>query len=116
MPLIDLRLICDENEDYANAIEPSVHGGEKIAAAIASLLFCTATLLKSARSYSLRSKAQVFLPGRVNKTNRARITSYTGALIGVPTRNPPAVVVPSEVARFSVSVNRERSPVKCARA
>ncbi|HEX8584811.1 MAG TPA: SGNH/GDSL hydrolase family protein [Allosphingosinicella sp.] len=33
--LIDLRLICDEDEDYANPIEPSVAGGEKISAAIA---------------------------------------------------------------------------------
>jgi GDSL-like Lipase/Acylhydrolase family len=34
--LIDLRLICDEDEDYANPIEPSVRGGSKIAAAIAA--------------------------------------------------------------------------------
>jgi lysophospholipase L1-like esterase len=34
LPLLDLRLICDEDADYANPIEPSVHGGEKIAAAI----------------------------------------------------------------------------------
>jgi hypothetical protein len=33
--LIDLRLICSEDEDYANAIEPSARGGEKIAKAIA---------------------------------------------------------------------------------
>ncbi|HEX9954329.1 MAG TPA: SGNH/GDSL hydrolase family protein [Allosphingosinicella sp.] len=33
--LIDLRLICDEDADYANPIEPSVAGGEKISAAIA---------------------------------------------------------------------------------
>ena len=32
--LIDLRLICDRDEDYANSIEPSVVGGDKIAAAI----------------------------------------------------------------------------------
>ena len=38
MPLIDLRLICDDDEDFANAIEPSVRGGAKIAAAIASLI------------------------------------------------------------------------------
>jgi hypothetical protein len=38
LPLIDLRLICDQDEDYANPIEPSVRGGEKIAAAIASLV------------------------------------------------------------------------------
>lgn len=34
--LIDLRLICDEDEDYANPIEPSVQGGDKIASAIAA--------------------------------------------------------------------------------
>lgn len=33
--LIDLRLICDRDEDYANPIEPSVQGGDKIATAIA---------------------------------------------------------------------------------
>ncbi len=33
-PLIDLRLICSEPDDYANEIEPSVAGGEKIARAI----------------------------------------------------------------------------------
>jgi hypothetical protein len=38
LPLIDLRLICDREEDYANPIEPSVRGGEKIAAAIARLV------------------------------------------------------------------------------
>ncbi len=38
LPLIDLRLLCDRKEDYANPIEPSVRGGEKIAAAIAHLV------------------------------------------------------------------------------
>ncbi|HEX8829987.1 MAG TPA: SGNH/GDSL hydrolase family protein [Longimicrobium sp.] len=33
-PAIDLRLVCDQPEDYANPIEPSVQGGEKIARAI----------------------------------------------------------------------------------
>ena len=33
-PLIDLRLICSEPEDYANEIEPSAQGGEKIARVI----------------------------------------------------------------------------------
>jgi hypothetical protein len=37
LPLIDLRLICDEDADYANPIEPSVQGGAKIASAIARL-------------------------------------------------------------------------------
>lgn len=38
LPLIDLRLICDEAADYANPIEPSVQGGGKIARAIAALV------------------------------------------------------------------------------
>lgn len=32
--LIDLRLVCDAPEHYANPIEPSVRGGERISAAI----------------------------------------------------------------------------------
>jgi hypothetical protein len=31
---IDLRLVCNENADYANPIEPSGQGGMKIAKAI----------------------------------------------------------------------------------
>ena len=38
LPLLDLRFICTEEGDYANPIEPSAQGGEKIAKAIANLL------------------------------------------------------------------------------
>ena len=38
LPLVDLRLICNEDEDYANPIEPSSKGGEKMARAIAGLI------------------------------------------------------------------------------
>ena len=38
IPLLDLRLICDEDADYANPIEPSEAGGAKIAAAIVRLV------------------------------------------------------------------------------
>jgi GDSL-like Lipase/Acylhydrolase family len=38
LPVIDLRLVCDEDADYANPIEPSSRGGEKIAATIARIL------------------------------------------------------------------------------
>jgi hypothetical protein len=38
LPLIDLRLVCNDDADFANPIEPSVRGGEKIAGAIATLL------------------------------------------------------------------------------
>lgn len=34
VPVLDLRLICTEPDDYANEIEPSVTGGAKIADAI----------------------------------------------------------------------------------
>lgn len=34
VPLIDLRLVCNENSDYANEIEPSEAGGKKIAKTI----------------------------------------------------------------------------------
>lgn len=37
LPVLDLRLICDRDEDYANPIEPSSTGGAKIAAAIVRL-------------------------------------------------------------------------------
>ena len=38
LPLIDLRLICTEEGDYANPIEPSARGGEKIARTIVDLV------------------------------------------------------------------------------
>jgi hypothetical protein len=38
VPVIDLRLIFDEDSDYANDIEPSVKGGAKIARVIATLV------------------------------------------------------------------------------
>ena len=38
LPLLDLRLICTEEGDYANPIESSAWGGEKIARAIAEFV------------------------------------------------------------------------------
>jgi lysophospholipase L1-like esterase len=38
IPVIDLRAVCCAPEDYANPIEPSAAGGEKIAAAIARVV------------------------------------------------------------------------------
>jgi lysophospholipase L1-like esterase len=37
-PLLDLRFVCTEEGDYADPIEPSARGGEKIADAIAEML------------------------------------------------------------------------------
>ena len=38
LPLLDLRFVCTKEDDYAYPIEPSAHGGEKIASAMAELL------------------------------------------------------------------------------
>jgi len=38
LPLVDLRLICSDPADYANPIEPSTLGGDKIASVIAALV------------------------------------------------------------------------------
>ena len=38
IPLLDLRFVCTEDGDYADPIEPSARGGEKIAGAIAEML------------------------------------------------------------------------------
>ncbi len=38
IPLLDLRFVCTEEGDYANPIEPSAQGGEKIAAAILRMI------------------------------------------------------------------------------
>lgn len=37
-PIVDLRTICDEPEDYANEIEPSARGSDKIAQALVERL------------------------------------------------------------------------------
>ena len=38
IPLIDLRLVCNERADYANEIEPSDAGGKKIAGTVLKLV------------------------------------------------------------------------------
>lgn len=38
IPILDLRLVCSELDDYANEIEPSGKGGMKIATAIVRML------------------------------------------------------------------------------
>jgi hypothetical protein len=38
LPLLDLRAVCNDDRDFANPIEPSARGGEKIARAIAALV------------------------------------------------------------------------------
>ncbi|HEY0529678.1 MAG TPA: SGNH/GDSL hydrolase family protein [Gemmatimonadaceae bacterium] len=54
IPILDLRLICSEDADYANAIEPSSHGGEKIAQAIVGLVN---------RHDFTRRRAEVYISG-----------------------------------------------------
>jgi hypothetical protein len=38
LPVLDLRLVCAEAEDFANEIEPGIPGGRKIAAGILNLV------------------------------------------------------------------------------
>ncbi|MDB5316833.1 MAG: lipase [Rhodospirillales bacterium] len=38
LSMLDLRLVCSEDADFANPIEPSIQGGQKIAAAIADMV------------------------------------------------------------------------------
>lgn len=38
LPLIDLRVLCGEDADFANPIEPSIQGGWKIAKAVAAFV------------------------------------------------------------------------------
>ncbi|MGT2478762.1 hypothetical protein ACU4GR_07525 (plasmid) [Methylobacterium oryzae CBMB20] len=38
LTLLDLRVLCGADADFANPIEPSVQGGQKIAQAIAAFL------------------------------------------------------------------------------
>jgi hypothetical protein len=38
VPLLNVRLICDADADYANPIEPSVAGGAKITGVIANVV------------------------------------------------------------------------------
>jgi hypothetical protein len=52
LPVIDLRLVCSEAEDYSKVspIEPSTKGGEKIAKAIASLFESSECSLRNGQS------------------------------------------------------------------
>ena len=38
LPLIDLRVLCNDDADFANEIEPSAIGGKKIAVAIKQIV------------------------------------------------------------------------------
>lgn len=57
-PLLDLRFVCTEEGDYADPIEPSGRGGEKIAAAVANLV----------RSEFAGGTIEVFTQGRRNRS------------------------------------------------
>lgn len=52
LPVIDLRLVCSEAEDYSKVspIEPSATGGEKIAKAIASLVESSECFLRDGQT------------------------------------------------------------------
>ena len=52
LPVIDLRLVCNEPSDYANPIEPSGPGGRKIAEAIVASLGLGKEPARQARVYA----------------------------------------------------------------
>jgi hypothetical protein len=54
LPLVDLRLVCSDDADYANPIEPSARGGVKIASALAELVL---------RHDFARRRSEVFAQG-----------------------------------------------------
>lgn len=60
LSVIDLRLVCDDDGDYANPIEPSAQGGAKIARAVAAYL----EPARAARRAAVVAGAQVAAPGR----------------------------------------------------
>lgn len=49
LPVIDLRLVCSDPRDYANPIEPSSVGGEKIARVIVMLVTAADTFAHATR-------------------------------------------------------------------
>ena len=38
LPILDLRVLCNDDQDFANPIEPSAIGGEKIASKIYNIV------------------------------------------------------------------------------
>lgn len=59
LDLLDLRLVCDEQADYANTIEPSVAGGAKIAGAIANYVCNVETKAANSRVFARNSRVFV---------------------------------------------------------
>ncbi|CAO4152690.1 GDSL-type esterase/lipase family protein [Methylorubrum extorquens] len=51
LSLVDLRLLCNEDADFANPIEPSMQGGQKIVQAIAAFL-CARSELQGTRVFA----------------------------------------------------------------
>lgn len=60
LPIIDLRLVCGEAEDYSemSPIEPSAKGGEKIAKAIASLVESSESIFRNGQTRVISGMGQ----------------------------------------------------------
>jgi hypothetical protein len=56
LAVIDLRLVCSDPADFANAIEPSARGGAKIAAEIAALVTEGPTAWRGSRVFAGRQR------------------------------------------------------------
>jgi len=61
--VIDLRLVCSEPQDYANPIEPSSHGGAKIADVIARALTLDPLRQHATRVLGAASRGQSSMAG-----------------------------------------------------
>lgn len=89
VPVIDLRLICNEDEDYSyiSPIEPSHSGGEKIARAIVSLLdsneFTSGNSTVISR-VSLQSGTTTMLTEKIDLQPMGDAMEQAGALAGTP--------------------------------
>ena len=80
LPLVDLRLICDQDEDYANPIEPSVRGGEKIAAAIAALVTDHGGARQRSEVFARVEEPQSLVRLAYRRKRHSRLTAVSGAI------------------------------------
>jgi len=82
LPVIDLRLICKAPTDYANPIEPSSIGGEKIAKAIVALVtrrdeqICGTRILSAPRIFSTPERRN--RKSRIAKKHMSGTTNQMG--------------------------------------
>lgn len=105
--VIDLRLVCTEFEDYANPIEPSGHGGLKIAKRILGATGVDSTGSASTVLFGLRE-------GNERATTSAAISSRLPSELSAPVRPgsaAPSAILPPRLV--SASDRRARPSPQC---